>query len=225
MPSKLAKAFFVVATDTDAGKTYVTNHLIKRLQHQQFKVIGCKPIACGLNAAGDNDDVLSYQRINSLPLLREQINPLCFPLPVSPNIAASAINEPICLKRLGIQLKLLRELPVDYVFYESIGGWKVPINEHETTIDLAIQLAVPIIFVVGMRVGCLNHALLTWDAICKENIITAGWVANIIAPETPAMEQHILTLKHWISAPYLGTLPFQENNTVAESYLKLELLI
>lgn len=210
MRSKLAKSFFVTGTDTGIGKTTVTKMLISEFKKKGFITIGCKPFACGFNEAGDNEDVLTYEMINSIKLERKIINPLSFALPASPNIAAKMENKYISAKSLADQVRNLHELRVDYIFYEGVGGWKVPLNSEETMIDFARYLSCPLILVIGIRVGCLNHALLTWESISKEKIKVAGWIANIVDPQTPQIAEHISTIKHWISAPYLGTLSYQE---------------
>lgn len=207
--NKQAKGFFVTATDTGAGKTTVTQALIYELIKKGYLAIGCKPIACGTDIHFLNEDALAYKRINSINLPMNDINPLCFELPVSPNIAAKAMGKHICLDQLIAKLHQHLCLPIDYIFYEGIGGWKVPINESETTADLAVKLQLPLIFVIGIRVGCLNHALLTWESIVREEIPVAGWIANVIDTNTPAIPEHITTLQHRISAPYLGMLTYQ----------------
>jgi dethiobiotin synthetase len=213
MPLNNAKAFFVTATDTDAGKTMVTQSIIKNLQQINFTAVGCKPIACGFNKMGLNEDVQVYERINSIQLPENLINPLRFELPASPNIAAAMIDFQIQVKQLLKPLKEVLTLPIDFVFFEGIGGLKVPLSESETLIDLIRELQVPIILVIGLRVGCLNHALLTWETICREQLTVAGWFGNVVDPAIPALAEHVETLRHWISAPFFGTLPYQKSTS------------
>jgi dethiobiotin synthetase len=165
MRLKKAKRFFITGTDTGCGKTTVTQLLIQTLQQAGFQAIGCKPIACGVDQQGNNEDVLAYERINSLALSRLQINPICLALPASPHLAAQQENRAIDVLALSQALNKLKALPVDFIFFEGVGGWKVPLNQRETTVDLALSLDIPLILVIGVRVGCLNHALLTWEAI------------------------------------------------------------
>ena len=173
--------FFVTGTDTGIGKTTTTKQLILGLQQRGFTAAGCKPIACGLNENGQNEDVLIYQNINSLPMSRDQINPVCLTLPASPNIAAKYENQALEVSTLAESLQSIRKLPLDFIFYEGAGGWKVPINDKETLADLAISLQLPIILVIGIRVGCLNHALLTWDAVSQQPVTLAGWISNLVS--------------------------------------------
>jgi dethiobiotin synthetase len=209
---KQANSFFVTGTDTGCGKTTVTRLLIQTLQQSGFQAIGCKPIACGVDQQGDNEDVLVYERINSLSLPRIEINPICLTLPASPHIAAQQENRVIDVLALSQELNKLKALPVDFIFFEGVGGWKVPLNQRETTIDLALSLQAPLILVIGIRVGCLNHALLTWEAIQKVNVAVTGWIANVVDPTTPAIDDHIATLQQWIDKPCLTIIPFGDNS-------------
>jgi len=211
MHSKNTKGFFVTGTDTGIGKTLVTRTLIVKLQQQGFKALGCKPLACGINDLGENEDVATYQTINSCPLAKEKINPICLDLPVSPNIAAKAANFDLQLATFIPTLKSVMSMSVDYIFYEGVGGWKVPINETETLADLARALDLPILLIIGLRVGCLNHALLTYEAISRDNLRIAGWIGNVIEKNMPALDQHINTLSEKMAAPYLGTVPYLQN--------------
>lgn len=204
-----SKCFFITGTDTHVGKTTLVKILIRELTRKGFSTIGCKPIACSDEHQGINEDVLAYLELNTVNLPMSVINPIRFNLPASPNIAAKISEQQICVDTLVKQLQLLYELPIDFIFFEGVGGWKVPINEKETTIDLAVKLNVPIILVVGIRVGCLNHALLTHDALLKENVQVVGWVANVIDPNTPEISEHIATLENWLKIPLLGIIPHQ----------------
>jgi dethiobiotin synthetase len=204
MSSKNARGFFVTGTDTGIGKTTVTRLLILALNQCELIAMGCKPIACG-----DREDAMVYSQVNPIPLCLDRINPLYLTLPASPNIAAKQANKVIALQDLTTPLKGLLDLPVDYVFFEGVGGWKVPLTDTQTTVDLALDLAFPLIVVVGIRVGCLNHTLLTWDSITRTPLKVAGWIANVIVESTPAMDEHIATLGQHISAPYLGMVPYQ----------------
>jgi dethiobiotin synthetase len=152
------------------------------------------------------------------------INPVQFSTPVSPNIAAAIEQRPINLKQVINQCKELLQQPVDYLFFEGLGGWKVPLNNNHTTVDLAKSLNLPIILVIGIRVGCLNHALLTYEAIKSAALPIAGWVANVILPDVPLVDQHIDTLKQWLDAPYLGMIPYQHHFTDLQCELNISIL-
>jgi dethiobiotin synthetase len=200
--------FFITATDTGSGKTTVTRMLIQTLQQSGYRAVGCKPIACGLDEEGCNEDVRVYEAINSLPLPRDQINPVCLSLPASPNIAAAKEQYVLEASHLSQKLKALQKLPCDVVFFEGVGGWKVPINSKETMVDVVSALLVPIILVIGIKVGCLNHALLTGEAIQGTGLPIVGWIGNVVDPATPAISDHLATLGSWLKAPCLAVLPF-----------------
>lgn len=208
MPLVKPKGFFVTGTDTCIGKTTVTKTIIRALQHKAYVAIGCKPIACGYDDLGQNEDVSAYVEINSLSLSKQQINSYSFDLAASPHLAAKQAQQAISIEKLVADIASVFSLPADFIFVEGAGGWKVPLNNVDTLADLAQCLALPIILVVGLKVGCLNHALLTFDAIKASKLTVAGVIGNVIEPTTPALEEHIDTLTQWISAPYLGTLPF-----------------
>lgn len=204
MHSKKVKGFFITGTDTGVGKTTLTRLLIAQMNKKGLLSIGCKPISCG-----DNNDTEIYLQTNPLKLAADLINPIHFPLPASPHIAAKMAGKNISLADLVMDLKKLFTYEVEYIFVEGIGGWKVPINKTHTTVDLAKALGLPIILVVGIRVGCLNHASLTWDSLSQEKMKVAGWIANVIEPCTPHIDEHVATLCQRIKAPYLGTVPYQ----------------
>lgn len=219
------KRYFITATDTDAGKTTVTKLLMQQIIDAGLTAIACKPIACGVNAQGLNEDAEAYHQLNSLPLTEREINPLCFDLPASPNIAASKSNQRINVGQLAATLTQLFSYSADYLFFEGIGGWEVPLNDQENLPSLIAQLGVPIIVVVGIRVGCLNHAILTNQAIRQANIPIAGWIANVVDKNTPEIDCHITTLSQKISAPYLGLIPYQAHDNFKNTTLNFNLLL
>ncbi len=203
MSLQRTKGFFITGTDTGVGKSTVTEMLIRDFNRQGFKTIGCKPISCG-----SNEDGLMLKKANPISLDQDLINPFHFDLAVSPNIAAKAANRQILAQEVSARMKELLKLPVDYVLYEGLGGWKVPINDKESMIDIVKALNLDIILVVGIRVGCLNHALLTHESILKECLPLAGWIGNVIDQNTPEINQHIITLQQWLDAPYLGLVQY-----------------
>ena len=213
--------YFVTGTDTGVGKTVVTLGLMQRLQAQGHSVAAMKPLAsgCERHAAGmRNADALLLQQQASVMLAYDQVNPYAFGPAIAPHIAA---------KQAGIIIETVKiinkynniENSVDCMLVEGAGGWLVPLNENETLADLAQQLGLDIIMVVAIRLGCLNHALLTAAAITAAGCTLAGWVANLLPPLYGSAEENISTLESRISAPLLGVLPeFQgfSARTVAE---------
>lgn len=221
MCSKKANSYFVTGTDTGIGKTFVTTLLITELIKKNLQAVGCKPIACG---GTPNEDVISYQKVNSIELDAQIINPVFFELPISPHLAAKKSGTDINVPALLAQLNKLKQLAADYIFFEGIGGLQVPLNNSMTLCDLVKMLDVPLLVVVGIRVGCMNHAILTFESIQQQKLNVAGWIANIIDASTPEIDEHIISLRQWIKAPFLGTVPYQTSVTSSRHFLDLDSL-
>ena len=201
--------YFITGTDTGVGKTIVTLGLMRHLQVQGKTVVALKPVAtgCERTAAGlRNDDALRLQAQASFSLDYRQVNPYAFEPPIAPHIAAGLAGVRIEFDRIRSTLGTLSE-QADCVLVEGIGGWQVPVNGRQTMADLARVLALPVILVAGIRLGCLNHALLSAAAIEASGLRLAGWVANCIPPPADFAEDNINSLKSMISAPLLGVVP------------------
>lgn len=205
------KRFFITGTSTDVGKTYVACALLKNLNEQGFQTAALKPVASGgiLTSEGlQNQDALDLQKAASLRLNYKTVNPILFEPPIAPHIAAelagSALNVDTVLKACSTALNT----PADYLIIEGAGGWLVPLNHQESFADLAEKLEAEIILVVGMQLGCINHALLTVDNILKRGLTLKGWIANCIDPDMLNLNENIETLKHRIKAPLLAILPY-----------------
>jgi dethiobiotin synthetase len=229
MLSKLtSKKFFITGTDTGVGKTTVTTLLLSQLKRLGYSVIACKPIASGMIETVNglqNEDAANFLQLNSIKTSYQQINPFCFNLPVSPNIADLYEQKNISITKILQKMQAIFSYKIDFMLIEGVGGWKVPINGHETTADLAHALNIPIILVVGIRLGCLNHALLTYDAIMNSNLAIAGWVASCIAPQTLMIEENIVTLQKRLNIPFLGVLPYQNKQTLLDNLIDVQPLI
>ncbi len=201
--------YFVTGTDTGIGKTVITLGLMHVLQGQGRRVAGMKPVAsgCERTAAGlRNGDALQLQRQTSVALDYERVNPYAFEPAIAPHIAAARAGVQISLDAIqSACLQLAGQ--VDCVVVEGVGGWAVPLNRHEMLPDLARLLDLPVILVVGMRLGCLNHALLSAAAIERAGLQLAGWVANCPGAPPECLDENISTLKSRISAPLLGVVP------------------
>ena len=213
----MKQGYFITGTDTGVGKTRITLALMHALQKNGSTVIGMKPVASGCDETPDglrNEDALFLQAQSSFDLPYESINPYAFSLPVSPHIAAEKAGAKIQIEVIHKQMLLLTK-SADCLMVEGVGGWHVPlsyqISEQKNTEDLAIALALPVILVVGMRLGCLNHALLTCEAITRSGLQCAGWVANQIDPDFTHLQENIETLKAQFNAPLIGVVPFQES--------------
>ncbi len=204
------KTFFITGTDTHVGKTSVATGLLKLAQQQGLSSLGLKPVAAGCDEAAEglrNEDALALMAASSVKLRYEQINPVALKSAVSPHIAAQREKRVLSADRLaGFCRSNFRV--ADFTLVEGAGGWRVPINPTETMANLAQVLQLPVILVVAVRLGCLNHALLTLEAIRQDGLPLAGWVANLVDPDMDAQQENIMTLMQKIPAPCLGVVPF-----------------
>lgn len=206
------RAFFVTGTDTGIGKTYAACALLRTASASGLSTLGLKPVAagCGETAGGlRNEDALALMDASTVKLDYTQVNPLALRAPLSPHLAAAREGRWVRSTQItGLVRGALMQGRADFALVEGAGGWRVPLNEHETLADVARELALPVLLVVGLRLGCLNHALLTAEAIRHDGLKLAGWIANGIDPHMDAREENIDTLRDRIAAPLLGVLPF-----------------
>jgi dethiobiotin synthetase len=205
MKTNANPAWFITGTDTEVGKTFVACALLHALRQTGLSAIGMKPVAAGLDAEGKNDDVEQLIAASSLLAPRDLINPYVFAAAVAPHIAAADEGRTIELARIVAAFEQLRTL-ADAVLVEGVGGFCVPLGADFDTADLAVALDLPIILVVGMRLGCISHALLTEQAITARGLTLAGWVANCIDPAMSRFDENLAALKERISAPLLGVV-------------------
>ncbi|MCW8400263.1 dethiobiotin synthase [Legionella sp. PATHC038] len=209
------KRFFITGTDTDCGKTYVTASLL----HYFPSAAAIKPVASGCMEIENklvNSDALHLQKNSKTRIPMDVINPWRFKAPVSPHIAAQ--NEGVCLSVTEIAdycLNLQLE-GIETLFIEGAGGLMVPLNDNETWIDFLQITKIPVILVVGMKLGCINHALLTEAVLHANNIECTGWIANCFDPNMQALSANIDTLKQKLTAPLLAELSFAGDITMIE---------
>jgi len=215
-------SYFVTGTDTGVGKTLISVALLHGLAAQGKTVAGFKPVAAGGDDEGVNEDVKALRAASSLTLTVEQLNPYYFPVAIAPHLAAQAMKVTIDIGRIVSAYQSLASR-VDEVIVEGAGGFCVPLNTQQTTADLAKALDLPIILVVGMRLGCLNHALLTQHMITADGLNFAGWVANGLTADMPFLADNIQALSERLDAPLLGLVPFQAqpDANIAARYLEL----
>jgi dethiobiotin synthetase len=205
----MALGYFVTGTDTEVGKTLISCALVLHLKKHHRRVIGMKPVAAGTVAtvAGeDNEDAQALRALGSFQVSRELDNPYCLPLPMSPHLAARAAGQHIDIGLIAQRYRQLAAL-ADAVVVEGAGGFLVPLNDTETGADLARALGLPVILVVGLRLGCLNHALLTQEAIQSRGLTLAGWVANRVDAQMQAQDDNIATLRVRLQAPLWADVP------------------
>lgn len=222
--------YFISGTDTDVGKTFIASALLAGAKAQGYSTLGMKPIAAGCEetAAGlQNEDALKLQQNSSIELPYQQINPVVLKPAIAPHIALQEAGRRINISQLAGFCRGVLMKKADLTLIEGAGGWRVPLNARETLADLAKELQLPVILVVGLRLGCINHAILTAEAIQRDGVSLAGWVGNTVDPDMPRLNENIETLNAVISAPCFGIMPFLNNNnsTTAAQYLKLDALI
>lgn len=222
------RQFFVAGTDTGVGKTYVAALLLRAFAAQGKTTLGLKPVAAGCTpTAGGlrNDDALALMAAATVKLPYAQVNPVALVAPVAPHIAAAQENRRLRVAQLaGLVRGATLQGRADITLVEGAGGWRVPLNEGETLADLARELQLPVILVVGLRLGCINHALLTAEAIRRDGLVLAGWVANAIDPAMTARQENIATLRALLPAPCIGVLSFRRVGDVVSDELDPALL-
>ena len=204
------KAFFVTGTDTEVGKTFIAASLLTMARQRGLRCAGIKPVAAGCerqDGALVNDDALALMAASGAGLGYGAVNPVALEPAIAPHIAAAQAGLTLSAGALAESCRGVLALDYDFVIVEGAGGWFVPLDERETLADLCIDLDLPVILVVGMKLGCLNHALLTVAAIAGAGLRIAGWVADSVAEEMPFLEENIRTLKSRLTAPCLGVVP------------------
>lgn len=209
------QAYFVTGTDTGVGKTFATCALLHAAGRQGMATLAMKPIAAGVDADGRNEDVERLIAASSVKAARTLVNPYCFTAAIAPHIAAAAecrAIEPDVIVAACAQLAA----QADLLLVEGVGGFRVPLAANFDTADLARQLGLPVILVVGLRLGCLNHALLTAEAIAARGLPLAGWIGNRVDPTMPHWRDNVAALCDRLPAPLLGTLPWLDGGDPAE---------
>ena len=210
----MAIKFFVTGTDTNIGKTYISTALLRKFNKMGFSTFGIKPVASGCrNISGKlrNEDALALQRVSSIKKSYKFVNQVALEAPIAPHIAAQLEGLHLTTKTLMEKINKSLSISSDVFIIEGAGGWFVPLNDKESMSDLVKLLNIPIILVVGIKLGCLNHTILTVNAINQINILFLGWVANCIEPQTKAIDENIKTLKAWVNAPCIGVVRYGED--------------
>ena len=224
----MSKTWFVTGTDTEVGKTAVSCALLRAAAAQGLRTAAVKPVAAGCDAQGHNEDALALAECMTADLDYAQINPVALPEAIAPHIAAEHAQRHLQAARLaGLCRGVMLRGDADFVLVEGAGGWRVPFNPRETLADLARELQVPVILVVAMRLGCINHALLSAEAIRRDGLQLAGWVANQPAERMTCHEENFATLERLLPGPLLGELPHLTpwDAEKASKYLNLQLLM
>ncbi len=214
--------YFVTGTDTGVGKTLISCALLHAFAAKELRVVGMKPVAAGCDEDEHNEDAKKLRAASNIMASYGQINPYCFPHPVAPHIAARNAGVRIEFPRI---LTSYHELTsqADVVIVEGIGGFKVPLNERQDSSDLVLQMELPVMLVVGMRLGCLNHALLTAGAIAACGLRLAGWVANVLDANMVALHDNVVALEQRLAAPLLGVVEYQAQPDAHAAATKLDI--
>jgi dethiobiotin synthetase len=171
-----------------------------------YRTLGLKPVV-----SGGNDDSKMLQDHANVFFSTEIISPFLFQEPIAPHIAARHVNQSLSVKKILDVYQTIPDTAADVVIVEGAGGWLTPLNDTESLADLAAQLNYPVILVVGMRLGCINHALLTVQSVIAKGLVLAGWIANGVDPTMLYPEESINTLQERIDAPLLGIIPYQKD--------------
>ena len=222
----MTKTWFVTGTDTEVGKTAVSCALLVSAARAGQRTAAVKPVAAGCDDQGQNEDALQLMAAMTEDLDYQQVNPVALDAAIAPHIAAELEGRRLQASRLAGMCRGVMSGGADFVLIEGAGGWRVPINSRETLADLARELQVGVILVVGMRLGCINHALLTAEAIQRDGLILAGWVANQPGSIMNRHTENLDTLCELLPAPLLGEIPALTPYSPQEAanYLSIEVL-
>ncbi|WP_111414239.1 dethiobiotin synthase [Billgrantia lactosivorans] len=206
--------YFVTGTDTDAGKTLVTAGMLALARSRGLTTLGLKPVASGCRRTDTglrNDDALALLARSVPTPAYETVNPCAFEPAIAPHLAAGEAGERVDVAQLCAHVAPLLDEPRDLILVEGAGGWRVPLNDAEDLAELALRLRLPVILVVGLKLGCLNHARLTAEAIRADGAALAGWVGNLIdadfARDASHYADNLATLRRTLEAPCLGVVP------------------
>ncbi len=221
------KAFFVTGTDTEVGKTFVSGALLQQSVKRGKRAIGFKPVASGCERTVEglrNSDALTLQASGEPVLKYEEVNPFSFEEAIAPHIAAKRAQTCIDVKRINQAYLALTQKDADILIVEGAGGWRLPLGNGQFMSEFVAQQQLPVVIVVGMKLGCLNHAKLTEEAILNDGLKVAGWVANHIQPDMPYLAENIASLHEMMLSPCLGEIPWSDTGEPDASKLSLDWL-
>lgn len=220
--------YFITGTDTEIGKTFTTSALLRAFAKKGYSTLGMKPIASGADAIEGvlhNEDVDSLVAASSTKAPQDIVVPYLMRTPAAPHIVAKLENVKMDVQHIQQCYQQAQSL-ADVVLVEGVGGFCVPLDDETSTVDFAQRLALPVILVVGMRLGCINHALLTAQAIRASGLRLAAWVANTVDADMKFFDENVQALKQRLDAPCLGVMPRLAADDVAQAieYIDLNLL-
>jgi dethiobiotin synthetase len=226
----MTQAYFVTGTDTEIGKTTIAAGLLHAARLRGLSTAAAKPVASGCVMTADglrNDDALALLGECSLALRYEEVNPLAFAPAIAPHLAAREAGVQLDVASLLGPVRAILAKGADFSLVEGAGGWRVPLAGGENLSDLAVALGLPVILVVGGRLGCINHAVLSMEAIERDGLRLVGWVANVVDPHTSRLEENLATLAERLAAPCLGRVPrlAQATPAAVAAHLHLDRLV
>lgn len=225
------KQFFITGTDTEVGKTFISQTILHALKLHRRSGIGYKPIASGCAQTPDglrNDDALSLLKASSIPLQYNEVNIYSFEPAIAPHIAAELSETELSIVRISEGLNHLQQKQPDMLLIEGAGGWRLPLTLTPKPVflsDFVVQHNMPVVLVVGMRLGCLNHARMTIEAIQHDGLEIAGWVANHIDDSMASRSHNLRSLQALIPAPFMGEVPMTKSPEIATEYLDIAPLL
>lgn len=225
----MSQAYFIAGTDTDVGKTTIAAGLLRAARQHGLSTLAAKPVASGCVVTPKglrNSDALALIDESSIKLPYEKVNPFAFEPAIAPHIAAREAGVALNVPTLLQAMRHVLAQNADFTLVEGAGGWRVPLSGQANLSDLAIALKLPVILVVGVRLGCINHALLSAEVIARDGLQLAGWVANIVDPRTSRLEDNLSSLAERLPAPCLGRVPWlkQASADAVAAHLQLDLL-
>jgi dethiobiotin synthetase len=213
---------FITGTDTNIGKTYVSAGILTAFNNIGCSTLGIKPVASGCERMNDelrSQDTMTLMQHASIKLDHDDITPFAFEPPIAPHIAAQEAGRILSVTAINEKIRHALHYPADVSVIEGAGGWHVPLNHSETMADFVIANQLEVILVIGIRLGCINHSLLTCQAMHSEGAKIKGWIANCVDPEMRNINENIETLKEWLPIPCLGVIP---HGSRAEEVLDVE---
>jgi len=225
----MTRAFFITGTDTGVGKTLVAAALLHGANATGARTLGLKPVAAGGHMEQGqfvNEDAWQLKQLSTVQPNYADVNPVALKAAIAPHIAAEQEGVFLSAESLATHCRNQAET-ADFCVIEGAGGWCVPLNASETMVDLAVAIGYPVILTVGIRLGCINHTLVSVAAIEHSGLKLAGWIANEIHPDMPVIDENIATLETRLTAPLLGRIPWDDtaSATVAASCLAMEKLL
>ncbi|MGO2305815.1 MAG: dethiobiotin synthase [Providencia sp.] len=224
----MTKTYFITGTDTEVGKTVASCALLQAAKSQGLKTVGYKPVASGSEFTEQglrNDDALLLRANSTVQVSYDEVNPIVFEAATSPHIISEKMGKPIEFSVMTKGLEYLQS-QAQWVLVEGAGGWYTPLSKENTFADWVVEQQLPVILVVGVKLGCINHALLTVQAIKASGLVLSGWIANEIEPAGTFQVQYLTTLNQMINAPCVGLIPYQVTKPINEvgQYIDFSLL-